>query len=446
MLIPICGLMGMAVELGNGVLVQRVEQHAADSAALAAATGNDLKCYPGGTTTACSNTGTTYGYVLEAQGTASKYTGGAATVTPILTDCPGSPSGTNDCYKVTVTRTVPVYLAQVVGLSSLTPTAVAYARTGTYQNDCLIATSTDTSSAVLNISGSTNVSSCYARGNAEVDCSGNAVPFLGVIAFSEGPSCRAPYIPTSTNFSDTTDPTKISTALTTKPPSGVTCSTDVNNLTWSTADTSTNTQYARVCSTTANLAVGSSTPDIGSSTYNRVLFVDNVSIDLKGNTLSATNFSGTATSHTGTTIVGVNTTAGNPLFTSTGNGNSLAQGAMVKVIAPTNDQLSLYSDYALVVAPNNTTVTNVNVAGNGNGSNSPVSFNLLGVVFAPNSNLPLGGANTSDFSSINAALTNCTSIVAYTIVGGGSKLTASGCSSLGYTTPRDFYASVALVG
>jgi Flp pilus assembly protein TadG len=443
MLIPICGLMGMAVELGNGVLSQRIQQHAADTAALAAATGNDLKCYPGGTVAACSTTGTTYGYVLEAKGVASKYTGANATVTPTLTDCPGSASGSNDCYRVQVSRTLPVYLAQVVGLTTLNPIAVAYARTGVYQNDCLIGTSG--TAPAINIGGSTNVSSCYARGNSEVDCSGNAVQFAGVIAPAEGTSCKAAFTGSSTNFSDATDTNRITTALTTKPPSGVTCSTNLTSLSWSAVDTTTNTQYARVCSTTGGMKLTANL-EIGSTSYNRVLFIDNVSIDLGGNTLSATNFSGSTTSHTGTTIVGVNTTAANPLFTSTGSGNSLAQGAMVADIAPTNDQLSLYKDYALVVDPSNTTVTNVNVAGNGNGSNSPISFNLLGVVFAPYSNLPLGGSNTSDFSQYgDSALNGCTSIVAYTIIGGGSKLTASGCSDLGYTTPKDFYATVALV-
>src|SRR5262249_41980431 len=51
MLVPLAGVFALAVEMGNVTLQQRVQQHAADSAVLAAAQSNDSTVDSGATLT-----------------------------------------------------------------------------------------------------------------------------------------------------------------------------------------------------------------------------------------------------------------------------------------------------------------------------------------------------------------------------------------------------------
>src|SRR2546426_1128279 len=97
LIVPLVGVMGIATETGNWYLIQRAEQNAADSAVLAAAQNGIF----GGTS-----------YATEGRSVASNlgFTDGTnfTTVTPVNGQtCPAPLTGSN-CYKVTVTRTVPV--------------------------------------------------------------------------------------------------------------------------------------------------------------------------------------------------------------------------------------------------------------------------------------------------------------------------------------------------
>lgn len=108
LIIPLAALMGMATEGGSWFLIQRAAQNAADSAAIAAATNG-------------GNGGTDF--VTEAKMVTSKYgftDGGDTTITvpnPVTTYSSVSSCASSPCYRVTVSRNVPLHLLQVVGYS-----------------------------------------------------------------------------------------------------------------------------------------------------------------------------------------------------------------------------------------------------------------------------------------------------------------------------------------
>jgi Flp pilus assembly protein TadG len=108
LILPLAALLGMATEGGSWFLITRAMQNAADSAVIAAATN-------GGNSTGGTD------YVNEGKAIASSYgfINGAsnATVTvsapakyASVTSCAAS-----DCYRVNVTKTVPLYLIELVG-------------------------------------------------------------------------------------------------------------------------------------------------------------------------------------------------------------------------------------------------------------------------------------------------------------------------------------------
>jgi len=100
LIVPIIGAMAMGTETSSWFMMQRAQQNAADSAALAAAT----------------NAGPNY--LAEARGVAANYgyVNGVngVTVTGINTaPCPGTPV-VNTCYQVTVSRAAPIYLTRIL--------------------------------------------------------------------------------------------------------------------------------------------------------------------------------------------------------------------------------------------------------------------------------------------------------------------------------------------
>jgi Flp pilus assembly protein TadG len=107
LIIPVVGALGLATEASGWFLVNRAEQSAADSAALAAASNNDAAT--GGA-----------GYVSEAKAVASNYgfTGGSNNTTvsvayEVVASVPNCVS--TNCYVVTITHTMPIYLSAIVG-------------------------------------------------------------------------------------------------------------------------------------------------------------------------------------------------------------------------------------------------------------------------------------------------------------------------------------------
>jgi len=168
LLAPIIGALCMGVEASSWFVMRRAAQNAADSAAVAAA--NNAAVY----------NGTKAQWQAEGKATARRYgfTDGAnnATVTIDTADvtseqCPDG--ATTKCFKATVTKKVPIYLAAVVGYRGNTTigtrravlvTSYAYAEpvSGIKYPTCLTVTGTGSSGSGIDTKGApfSNMKGC----------------------------------------------------------------------------------------------------------------------------------------------------------------------------------------------------------------------------------------------------------------------------------------------
>src|SRR5215813_1938215 len=96
---PLIGTFGLGFEVGNWYLITRSIQNAADSAAVSIAT------------TAGTN------YLTEARAVAAQYgfADGVNSVTVTASNAAACPGGGNTCYSVTITKTVSLFVSQVIG-------------------------------------------------------------------------------------------------------------------------------------------------------------------------------------------------------------------------------------------------------------------------------------------------------------------------------------------
>jgi len=176
LLVPLVGVMGLAVETSNWYLTQRNMQHAADSAAMAAA---------------ISNVATGDQDYLEARAVAANfgYVDGAqnVTVTPLRGQtCPVPQQAASDCYKVTITKNLAINLVRLVGYQgdvamgsgrAKTVTTISMARPRTNFGDvCFIGLGTG--SDILRVNGGggpnngVNWNGCSVIANGDLTCNG----------------------------------------------------------------------------------------------------------------------------------------------------------------------------------------------------------------------------------------------------------------------------------
>ncbi len=167
LMLPIAGGLSLAGDLANGFLVNRSLQNAADSAALAAATGADLSQDKGSPAV--------YAYQREALAVAAKYgfVNGANNVTVTATTITNAqnatcPASATQCFQVTVSKTIPLYFASALGFRGnatlngesalkVSATAVAAPAIGA-QNVCVLALDpTSTQSATADVTGGATV-------------------------------------------------------------------------------------------------------------------------------------------------------------------------------------------------------------------------------------------------------------------------------------------------
>src|ERR1700720_2378502 len=99
LMIPLVGALGIGFEVSNWYMTTRGMQNAADAAALAAATN-------GG-----SN------YDVEARAVAARYgfVNGTNNISVAVSNSAACPGGGANCYSVTISGAVPLYVSQVVG-------------------------------------------------------------------------------------------------------------------------------------------------------------------------------------------------------------------------------------------------------------------------------------------------------------------------------------------
>jgi Flp pilus assembly protein TadG len=198
-LIPILGAMGMGAEASNWWLTQRSLQHSADTAALAAAI-NGGTATKGGTaidytnspynytSTSCTSGGAGAGAIAatwfcEAYAAAANMgytTSTTVTVTPSLVSCPAAVPAGMQCYKVAVSKKVPIYLLNIVGYhgdttigsihyQTITATAIAD-QPGPPIDFCMLTTNGDFQT---DGSHSADLLQCSTFANGNSTCHGN---------------------------------------------------------------------------------------------------------------------------------------------------------------------------------------------------------------------------------------------------------------------------------
>jgi hypothetical protein len=439
MLIPMCGLMAMAVELGQGTLLQRGQQHAADSAALTAATGNNLNCYDAGgakvgTVSGGTCTNGTAGFVLEAKSVSSQYPIGNATVSTIQTNCPGSASGATDCYSVTIQRTVPFYLGQVVGIRNMTPKAVAYARTTATVDLCFATLSDFTTDGQ-----STGFNTCYVESfGGTIKCT--SVDYAGLFVADPSKNTQAcggtPTATASATPSCAMPLTGVTPCLAGSIPdtTAVPCDanpTDPTKWSWKTVTTgtpSTTTNYVRLCGTSANsfkitLAGNMS---LSANTNNQAVILDNASIDGNGGNYS---------------VSALNTT-----FISTCS--SACNGGTLP--APFQNMLSGNGTTGVTISgPKQNTGTFANFALYDDENKSPAagltySFNdnITGEIYEPNRDIVMSGSQSSSIGGVT-----CVTMISKSFKSNGGKLVNNPIADCAgnYQVAQQTIANVALV-
>jgi hypothetical protein len=184
------GVMGLGGEVGFWYYRQQTMQSAADSAAVAAASASGSS------------------FEQEARGVAAKYgfihgQGNVSIETQKITTCPAAPSGLvfSECYRVTVTSLVPLFLSRIVGYNGnaavqvgdqtvsktqLVSTSVA-ARVNTDRKYCIVALGSAEVDVDVDLNGSpkADLKGCGIMSNEGMKCVGNAEK---VAEFADSPT------------------------------------------------------------------------------------------------------------------------------------------------------------------------------------------------------------------------------------------------------------------
>ncbi|MES2255437.1 MAG: pilus assembly protein TadG-related protein [Pseudomonadota bacterium] len=176
LILPLAALLGMATEGGSWFLITRAMQNAADSAVIAAATN-------GGNSTSGTD------YVNEGKAIASSYgfINGASNAT-VTVSAPAkyasvASCAASDCYRVNVTKTVPLYLIELVGYNGNVAlgttrgqqlSSVALATLKTVDAPfCLTALGTGNALRANGVPSSTIA--CNLQSNGDANCNGHSL-------------------------------------------------------------------------------------------------------------------------------------------------------------------------------------------------------------------------------------------------------------------------------
>ena len=423
---PLIGTFGVGFEVANWYLTTRSMQNAADSAAIAAATNG------------------TGSYDTEAKAVAAQYgfTDGVNNVTVTTSNTAACPGGGSNCYSVQITRTLPLFMSQVIGYQGNVFTTVTNAQQQTIsvsaQKQKLTSTAVASQSSiqiplcllalgksgqqdiVTNGNPKANMSNCSVMANTSATCNGSnlAAPYglahgtdngCGVIQVSGVPQVADPYAALATNIpSNALSQCGGNFPQEDKQGNGGTQWSS----TWppASAHSLPNNVYV-VCGDqqlTQNVTVTSA---------GAVLIVENGQLDLNGKTLQTA-------ANAGLTIVFSGTNGGSSK--NFPNDTSGGGKGVLDIAAPTSGP---WSGMAIYQDPSLTSGVNVSSAGNG------PTWDISGAVYLPNSNVTISGA-------VNKASngSNCFVLVMdeVTINGTGDILsgdTASGCSAAGLNTP-----------
>jgi Flp pilus assembly protein TadG len=410
------GLVGLALDVGMWYRTNRALQNAADAAVIAAAING------------------TSSYQAEAKAVAAQYgfVDGADDITVTALNNQTCPSGSTDCYKVTVARSSPPkFFSPVLGTFNPALAGAAMASNSGTHSYCLLALATSGTSPAIQANGaqSTDFTGCSVMSNSGATCNGGDLKATygdahgtnngcGVTRRSNMPTVADPYSSLASNIpsnpcssysqipSHTHDP-----ALSTVPLSGA----NIPNA-LSAAPTVAATWI--VCGDLqlqANVTLTTASP--GS-----VLVIENGILDTNRYTLKTT--SGSAL-----TIIFSGPSGSYNHYPTDTNGNL----GTLDFMAPTS---GTWGGIALYQNPALTSGVSFTYAGN-----NP-TWKVTGVTYFPHASVAFKGAvNKSSFGA------SCFLLVVdnVTISGTGDIAETGGCAAAGITLPTNNVGGIALV-
>jgi Flp pilus assembly protein TadG len=408
-LVMLIGLVALALDVGMWYRTNRALQNAADAAVIAAAT---------------NGTGT---YQAEAKAVAATYgfVDGAGGITVTALNNQTCPSGSTDCYKVTVAQSsAPTFFSPVVGSFSpaLAGTATA---SGSPHSYCLLTlaglpghSTTDPGLDGRGLSKG-DMQGCSVMSNNGANCTGHDLNATygdahgtnsgcGTTQHSNVPQVADPYASLASNIPSNTCGTTAS-SFPQEPSSSITKWSGSKSLPASTI----------ICGDlqlTGNTTLTTASP--GS-----VLVIENGQLDTNGYTLATDSASALTIIFSGPTVSG-------KTYTHYPTG-----GGTLDFMAPTSGTwkgISLYQDPAV------TTGVDFTYAGN-----SP-TWNITGVVYFPHASITFKGiVNKSAFGA------SCLLFIADNMTMKGTakieQTTTSSCASAGVTLPSNNVGGIALV-
>jgi Flp pilus assembly protein TadG len=397
------GSFGLGTEVASWYANQRTMQNAADSAALAAAT----------------NASTNYGVEAKAVTAHYGYTDGQNGVVVTTSNGAACPGGGSTCYSVTITKSLPLILAQFVGYSGDTTLAGAPAKRirataiavqGTVQRPyCLVALGQMGTTIQSNGAPNTNLSGCNVMANGNATCNGHNLGAdfgdahgtnsgCGVTQDSNMPVLPDPYSSLAPNIpADTCGGAYPQEPVRRNDPALPVSNQFSGSYSWGSVQ--------KVCGDmqlTGPMTISNS----GAST---VLVIYNGSLDTNGYTLQ--------------------TASGSALTIIFAGGNAYNHapigGGTLDFNAPTS---GTWSGVAIYQDPALTSGVNISAAGN-----SP-TWDITGLVYLPHASVTFSGAvnKGSNGSACFAMVVND-----ITINGTGSILAHGGCGQAGLTLPTN---------
>jgi Flp pilus assembly protein TadG len=369
------GAMGLAAEISYWHLHHRAMQNAADAAAIAAATNSGAN------------------YATEAKAVAANYgfTDGSGSISVSATNPATAPGCSANCYVVSVTDQVPLFLSQVVGytgsttangkrVTTITASAVAMAKPAYAY--CIVALA-GSGAAGITAHGvpDANLNGCNVMSNTSADCTGHDLNAhfgdahttssgCGATQHSGRPIASDPYAALASNI-----PANSCNGAYPQEPSGKNDPALPASNQWSGSYASASTTV--VCGD--QQLVGNTTLN------NTVLVIENGQLDTNGFTLSGT----------GLTVVFTGTNGGGYQHIPTGGGT-------LDITAPTS---GAWSGVAIYQDPNLNTNVNISAAGN-----TP-TWDISGMVYLPHSSVTLSGAvnkSSNGDSCFNIVVDNIT--------------------------------------
>jgi Flp pilus assembly protein TadG len=391
LIVPLVGAVGMATEASGWFLVNRAEQSAADSAALAAATNNDAQ-----------NCGICTGYISEAKAVASNYGfadgSNNTTVNVTYENVASVPQCTTlKCYVVTVTHNMPLSLTGFVGYSgniafgsgrgeSIAATAVAMRNYSLidYCDLSLGGSGAGKNGDVITLKGDPKSQACTMRAEGNAVCDGANTGVFKIVydsAYSASrclnadPSDRPVSDPYASNYGNK---------------SGVIPADTCKSYSSETKKGASSLPNPNLISQLSGIPAGAIcgdaalTGDVTVSGANNILVIDNGVLDLNGHTLTTAVGAGLTIVFTG------NDLKGSYSHYPVDNG----KGGVLDIAAPTSGTWSgvaIWQDSLLPAG------SDVDLSYSG----SSPTFDLTGLVYLPKANVSVSGAINKSSNGLN---------------------------------------------